>query len=169
VVQITADGGPDCFLAGAALAIYASTPEKAAPLAQRFDQLIREKDDLGRLSITRALAAMDASVAGSLTVPARDTNPDIRAAALTGMARNSSTYSMVLEALRTDPSPVVKGACLRAFAANPREEALPNVVGFLNDRDLKYPAHAALVAITGRDFGTAIVKWQAFLAMRKHP
>jgi hypothetical protein len=166
-LQITGAGGPDCFLAGAALAKYASIPQKAEPLVKEIEWLMRDKDDRGRLSLATALAAMDESVMPALVLSARDTNQDVRAVAVAGLARNASTCSITIQALRTDSSPVVKNACAQAFALHPRGEALQDMIKLLTNPEVGSTAHETLVRIAGVDFGMNVPKWQTWLASHK--
>ena len=168
-LKITASGGTDCASTAAALVHYGSKPETAGEIARQIEELIRDRDDRSRLALVTVLAGMDKSVAGFLATYARDNNPEIRAKALEGLARDPSSSAMAIEALREDSNEQVKIACIRAFAGSPNDVALTEIIKLLKHPTLKNPAHDTLVSTAGRDVGWDIIKWQIWLASRNKP
>jgi hypothetical protein len=168
VIKVTAAGGPECFMAGAALSRFASTPERVSDVTQQIELIIHDKDDRARLSLITAVSGMESSSCGYLSSFAHDPNADIRSTALVSMTREPAFVSIVLDVLRTDSNEQVKEACLRGFAANPHDEALPDIIKLLAHPKLKYSAHRALVAASdGSDHGWHEPKWEGWLASRK--
>jgi len=167
--QTVTGGGPEASLAAKALGRYGSARDKAGPLAQRIQQTLYQASGKGKLALVQALAAMHPDAAGStLAFQATDQDPEIRAAALSGLARDPLYVNSVVEALRQDKVPAVRLACARALAENPSELALPEFIAQLNDSQLRPIAHHALVmANKGGDLGTQDFVWRDWLAGRQ--
>lgn len=167
-LQTVSSGRPDCLMAAQALGRYGVAPEKARALTLRLQPLLSAKQGQAKLAIVRALAAMDPMAAGStLMSSAMDFDPQVRAAALAGLARSPMYANMVLNSLRSERDPTSRMACAQALANNPSDELLPEFVDMLKDSQLSEVGHRALVrANQGRDLGVHEFVWREWLAQK---
>ncbi|MCY3017969.1 MAG: hypothetical protein NTW87_02915 [Planctomycetota bacterium] len=169
--QTATGGGPNSLSAAKALGRYGTPGDKAVALVERIQGMLPDAKGTTRLRLVQALAGMNPDRAGTaLSMLLADTDPEVRAAALTGLARSSFNTSTLLDALQRDPAPQVRQGCARALAAEPSEEVLPIFLELLDDPDLRAIALTALVrANKGVDLGTHAFVWRNWYHARHPP
>jgi hypothetical protein len=168
-LQLTAAGKGDAMLAAQALGRYAQGSEKSAEVAARVEPLLGTKTGAAKAALVTALAGMDPAVtANTLAFQARDDDPEVRAAALSGLARNPAYVSSVQSALQGEENVKVRVCCAGALADNPSPEVLPLLIELLNDPATRGSAHRGLVrANAGTDLGIRDFVWRAWLQERQ--
>jgi len=141
-------------------------------MAQRLTQIIRtERIDLLRLEAARLLPELHGpAVLAGLEVATLDALPDVRIAAIRGLATKADpkSVSILARLLESDASVDVRTAATRALANFQGPETLQVLNAALQARDpaIQLVAMTSLEQVTGESLEPSVIAWQNYLASR---
>jgi HEAT repeat protein len=146
-----------------------ATPEQKLQTSQKLAETIRtEKDPLIRLEIIRALGKYPSPAADAILKAAindADTHVRVVACDSWGKRGGADAIKLLSEALRSDVEADVRLAAAKALGETKNREALPALGEALNDSDpaMQYRAVLSLKQVTGKDLGSDVERWQAYV------
>jgi hypothetical protein len=152
-----------------ALARFAQGPESSAKLSEEIRQMLSDATDEGKRLLARVAGALRPEDAGSLAFDlANYHDPLVRAAVVGVLYRNPAFRFLAVGRMQNDSDSRVKAACIEAAAGEPDPTSIPALIFLLNNAELRFLAHKALVrAARGEDLGWRDFEWRAWHESRQ--
>lgn len=147
----------------------AGTPEERMALAARLrTEFAGEQDPFMRREILRLVAKLDVTTATEIAKSAvNDPEESVRweACRVLGRVGGAEAVAILAEVARREASSDVKQAAIKALGSFKNANAIPVLAEFLDERDpaTQYLAMQSLREVTGKDFGSDVRRWQAYV------
>jgi HEAT repeat protein len=153
-------------------AVSASADEKARVAQQLTDSIKTESDPLIRLEILRTLSSYPSGESWVILKAAlSDSDVHVRVVACEawGKRGDAEAVQLLTETLRSDVEADVRLAAAKSLGMTKNQAALAALGEALDDSDpaMQYRAMLSLKEMTGKDLGSDVHRWQAYVKGEK--